>query len=116
RDFAHPNAEKAAEVDDCRTHLPVATDDDVNDPPHVLVRIAAHALAEDGGYLLVVEHHCRRTGRGIGRGGGGRCGRRGRIIRRAVAAPAAGALPGVAGPWGPGPERHGSWAGLEFPP
>src|SRR5919109_17708 len=82
-DLARADTEKATEVDDRRTHLTVAADDDVHDPPHVLSGVAAHAFAEDCRDLLVVEHDRGRTGRGIwGRGGGRWCSRRRRILRR----------------------------------
>src|SRR5262249_6907815 len=62
RDLADADAEKAAEVDDGGAHLSVAADDDVDDAPHVFAGVAANALAEDGGAVLVVEHHGRGTG------------------------------------------------------
>ena len=61
---------KAFRLDDGRVNLAVAAHDDVHDPSHVLTDAAANALAEDGGDLLVVEHHRRSAGRRIGRGAG----------------------------------------------
>src|SRR5262249_9718740 len=47
RDLAVPDAEKAAEVDDGRAHLPAPVHHDVDHASHVLASIAKHLPAED---------------------------------------------------------------------
>src|SRR5258708_1957374 len=81
-DLAGADAEKAAEVDDGRADLPVAADDDIDNATHILVRVAAHALAEDRRDLLIVEHDRGRTGRRAGRWACRWCSCRRGIVRR----------------------------------
>src|SRR3954468_24531094 len=61
RDLARADAEEPAEVDDGGADMPVLADNDIDDPPHVLIGAAAYALADDPRDLLVVQHHCRRA-------------------------------------------------------
>src|SRR5207245_4948121 len=55
-DPAATDTEKAAEIDDGGTDLPAAIDQDVDDPPHVLVRNAADLIAQDALHLPLAEH------------------------------------------------------------
>jgi hypothetical protein len=48
RDLAAADAEKAAEIDDGGTRLPLAVDEDIHHATHVLPGGALHLLAEDG--------------------------------------------------------------------
>ncbi len=46
-DFPAADAEEAAEIDHGRAHLPGAIDDHVDDPPHILIRRAAHIAPQN---------------------------------------------------------------------
>ena len=54
-DLATADAEKAAEVDDGGAHPAFAIDQYVDDPPHILVRQAAHVPAENALRFLGFE-------------------------------------------------------------
>src|SRR5580704_8192082 len=69
-DLAIANAEKPAEVDDGGAHPAFAIDQYVDDPPHILVRQAAHVPAENALHFLGFED-CdgwRWSRVGLGRG------------------------------------------------
>src|SRR6185312_17470496 len=55
-DLATADAEKSAKVDYRRAHLTRATDQDVDDAPHILSRNATDALAQYSVNVLIIDH------------------------------------------------------------
>src|SRR5450631_1355561 len=72
-DFPAADAKKAAEIDHGRAYVPGAIDDHVDDPPHILIRRAAHIAPQTAMRIRRFDDRDGGRRRGFFRRGRGSC-------------------------------------------